>query len=159
MGEKLYQKEEVLENYLGTPDKFDWYKRAFDKYEINGVEKFAWNWSWYSFFFGYVYLVYRKCYIEAILLWAAQIIVGCLFGITGVVVMILCGGFLPYLVYKRYKKIAIKVDAIDEDYRKKLETMRELGGSNILARNIMIGLFIISIIGVLVLMTFAASVL
>jgi len=157
--ERLYEKEEVLEAYLGTPDKYDWYKHAFDKYEINGVEKFAWNWSWYSFLFGYVYLVYRKCYIEAILLWVAQMIIAGLFGITGIVIMILCGGLLPYLVYKRYKKIALEVENIDGNYIKKLETIKELGGVNIIARNIMIGLFVISIFSILGLMTFLAAVL
>ena len=37
---KLYKKEEVLEAYLGTPDKYDWYKHAFDKYEINMQDAF-----------------------------------------------------------------------------------------------------------------------
>lgn len=155
--QKLYEKEEVLEAYLGTPDKYQWYKNAFSKYEVNGIEKIAWNWSWYSFFFSYVYLVYRKCYVEAILLWIFQTIVACTLGIAGIVIMILCGGFLPYLVYKKYKKTAIEVEKIHGDYEKKLETMKELGGVNKFARNIMIGLFILSILSVLGLAAFAVA--
>ena len=51
MDTKLYENQEILEAYIGTLDKIEWYKKTFESYNVNGIEKFSWNWSWYSFFF------------------------------------------------------------------------------------------------------------
>jgi hypothetical protein len=60
--------EKMLRTFIGKDNKFFWYKNAFAKYEFNGVEHFAWNWSWYSFFFAPFYFIYRKLYLEGFLM-------------------------------------------------------------------------------------------
>lgn len=88
--EKLYKNEEFLLSYIGDLNKMQWYKKAFEKYDVNGVKNFTWNWSWYSFFFSIWYLVYRKCYKEAIGVAIVNIILN--FGGVGVPSYSNCNG-------------------------------------------------------------------
>ena len=33
--------DRMLEAFIQTPEKFNWYKNAFSKYNINGVDKMS----------------------------------------------------------------------------------------------------------------------
>jgi len=58
----------MLEAFFGKPDQPDkglWYANAFSKYEIEGVEKIQWKWSWWAFFGGLWFLLYRNAYAAA----------------------------------------------------------------------------------------------
>lgn len=144
--EKLYQNEKALEAYIGTPEKYYWYKVAFSKYDLNGIEKFSWVWSWYSFFFGPLYLLYRKCYVEALVVWIGMAIISSINGFLGFLVSIALGGTLPYLIFKRYKKTIEKVESVEDDFDKQLGLLSSLGGTNKTARNIGIIIYILTMI-------------
>ena len=122
--------DRMLYAFVGKPSKFDWYKKAFAKYSINGIEKVEWNWSWYAFFFNFFYLLYRKVYGISGLLFLFYLIFGSIGGIFGLILNIIFGGYLPFFVYKRYfkKKKDIEEHISNEDMR--IETMAIFGGTN-----------------------------
>lgn len=153
--EKLYKNEQIMEAFIGTPDKYRWYKNAFSKYDVNGIEKFSWNWSWYAFLGSLVYLVYRKCYVEALILWVASIVLSGISPSAGLFLMIGCGGGAPFLVYRKYKKIVEEVQENENNFEKQLDMVRELGGVNTTGRNIAIivscfGLIFIGILSAMI---------
>ena len=126
------QDDKLLMAFVGKPNKFWWYKNAFAKYNVNGIKQVAWNWSWWSFFFGEWYLFYRKCYLASLAIIALKLLgvfsIG--FGV-GLVLDILCGGFLPYIVYRKYEGLKAKIVANISDENQQVEAMRTLGGYNI----------------------------
>ncbi|NME35093.1 MULTISPECIES: DUF2628 domain-containing protein [Fusobacterium] len=136
MEEKLYRNLDILEAYIGTPDKFQWYEKAFDKYDVNGIEKIAWNWSWYAFFSTPIYLLYRKCYIEGIILWSLQLFTNLFVGGVGFILSIILAGIAPMFVFKRYKRIVKQIQEAEDNPNLRIEMARDLGGVNKTARNL-----------------------
>ncbi|MCI6152309.1 MAG: DUF2628 domain-containing protein [Fusobacterium perfoetens] len=136
MDEKLYRNLDILEAYIGTPEKFQWYEKAFDKYDVNGIEKIAWNWSWYAFFSTPIYLLYRKCYIAGIIFWILQFFTNIYYGFTGVILSIILAGIAPMLVFKRYKRVVKQIQEVESNPNLRIEMVRDLGGVNKTARNL-----------------------
>ena len=122
--------DRMLYAFIGRPSKFNWYKKAFAKYNINGIEKSAWNWSWYAFFFNFFYLLYRKVYGISAAIFLFYVIFGSIGGFLGLILNFIFGGYLPYFVYKKYiaKKRDIEEHISDESMR--IETMAAFGGTN-----------------------------
>jgi len=122
--------DKMLYAFVGKPDKFMWYKKAFAKYDVYGVKEFAWNWSWYAFFFTFFYLLYRKVYKVSIILGGFYLIIGSIGGPLGFLINIILGGTLPYYVYERYlrKKQDIEMHISDENLR--IGAMKIIGGVN-----------------------------
>jgi hypothetical protein len=89
-----------------------------------------WHWSWWAFFSGFLFLLYRKQYIPALLVFIASITIGRIPILGGLAVMIFTGGYATYFIYKGYKKKLQEIEAVVEDEEKRIETMRELGGYN-----------------------------
>ena len=122
----------MLEAFVGKPDKPEkglWYANAFAKYDVNGVDAMRWNWSWWAFFGGLLYLLYRKAYMPAIWL-LVLFIVASFIPFAGFILWILTGGFAPYFVYKTYLERKAEVESAIQDEPKRIETMRILGGCN-----------------------------
>ncbi|MFR4477795.1 hypothetical protein [Fusobacterium sp.] len=147
MDTKLYENQEILEAYIGTPDKIEWYKKTFESYNVNGIEKFSWNWSWYSFFFPFVYLTYRKCYLEAFIIWFFQTHFFMFFSLSfpffKPIINIIFGFLCPWLVYKKYRKSIKKIERTEKEFEIQIEMAKKLGGVNVIARNIIIIYYII----------------
>ncbi len=123
--------QQMIEAYINKPEVTAWYVNAFKRFSINGVDVMKWNWSWWAFFGNVFYLLYRKAYLPAGILFALNMLVGFIpFG--GLILWILAGGYSPYFVYKTYKQKKIEVErAIDkEDESKRFETMQLVGGTN-----------------------------
>ena len=137
MENNLYRNLDIFEAYIGTPDKFEWYKKVFASYDVNGVEKFSWNWSWWSFFFAPIHLAYRKCYLEALVVWLIQFFFAPT-GILGVAFAVGLGVVTPWLIYKRYRRTVDKVEFSGNDEATQIEMVRKLGGVDKVARNITI---------------------
>lgn len=127
---KLYQNQKAMEAFIGTPEKLSWYLSAFKKYDLNGIEKPCWYWSWAAFFLGPWYLLYRKCYLEGIILLVVSSILGSLEGSLYFLVNIGLGGSLPFVYYKKFKKTAIEVETVEHDFDKQIQMLNELGGVN-----------------------------
>ena len=52
--------DRMLAAFVGKPEKFLFYKRAFSKYNVNGLERFEWVWSWWAFFGGLAFYSIEK---------------------------------------------------------------------------------------------------
>ena len=119
----------MVEAFIDKPEKLAWYKNAFEQYNVNGVAKMTWVWSWWAFFGGIFYLLYRKAYMPAIGL-LVLMIVASFIPFAGFILWILTGGFAPYFVYKTYLERKAEVESAIQDEPKRIETMRILGGCN-----------------------------
>ena len=117
----------MIEAFVGKPEKTFWYQNAFSKFNINGVDSMAWKWSWWAFFGGFLFLLYRKQYIPALVVLLASIIIG-MIPFAGLIVAILVGGYGTYFVYKGYKKKLGEIEIQIEDEDKRVETMAQIGG-------------------------------
>lgn len=137
MKNNLYRDLNALEAYIETPNKFKWYSKVFESYDINGVEKFSLNWSWWAFFFAPIQLAYRKCYLEAFIIWIIQFFFAPT-GFGGLILSAVFGVISPWIIYKKYRNILDKVEFSDNDYDTKIEMIKKLGGVDRVARNITI---------------------
>lgn len=130
-------------------DTFSWYKRAFDKYNYNGVERMGFNWSWAGFYCGPIYLFHRKSYVASIVAFISIMIclplLGTILGmdleygeqyeiiILGVVtVWPLMAILSPFILYKRYRKVESQIEATGKTEEQKLEMYKVLGGTNVI---------------------------
>ncbi|MDQ7042508.1 MAG: DUF2628 domain-containing protein [Sulfurimonas sp.] len=119
----------MIEAFIDKPEKTLWYQMAFSKFNANGIDKPTWHWSWWGFFGGFLFLLYRKAYIPALILFIASMTIGMIpFG--GLLLMILSGGYSTYFIYKVYKDKLLQTEMLVDDYDKRIQTMRELGGYN-----------------------------
>lgn len=122
--------KKMLCAFIGKPNKVMWYKQAFAKYNKNGVQDFAWNWSWYAFFFGFWYLLYRKVYGWSAIFILIYMFFGTIGGLYGLLINIVLGGTLPYFVYQKYYTKKKEIEAIINDENLRIETMSKIGGTN-----------------------------
>jgi len=121
--------DQMIEAFVNKPEVTAWYKHAFSQYNVNGVDKMTWVWSWWAFFGGIFYLLYRKAYLPALGLFVITIVSFAIpFG--GLIVWIVTGGLAPYFVYQTYKSKKAEIEAAITDEQKRIETMRAVGGYN-----------------------------
>jgi len=120
----------MIEAFVNKDEKTTlWYQNAFSKFNINGIDTMKWVWSWWAFAGGWAFLLYRKQYIPALVLFVISL--GTSFiPFASMLVAILAGGFSTYFVYKGYKHKKEEIEAQIEDPQKRIETMREVGGYN-----------------------------
>ena len=121
----------MIEAFVAKPEKTFWYQNAFSLFNINGVDAMKWKWSWWAFFGGFLFLLYRKQYIPALVVFIVSIVLG-MIPFAGLIIAILVGGYGTYFVYKGYKT---KLDEIErsipaEEEAKRIQTMQAVGGYN-----------------------------
>ncbi len=122
----------MLEAFVGkpdTPEKGLWYANSFSKYDMNGVDVMKWNWSWWAFFGGIWFLLYRKAYAAAGGLLLISILASFI-PFSGIIISILAGGFSTYAIYKVYKTKKHEIEASTMDEEQRIEMMRVVGGYN-----------------------------
>jgi len=119
----------MIEAFVNKPEKNSWYIEAFKKYQINGVDKMAWNWSWWAFFGGVFFLLYRKAYLAALVLFVLTMIFSSV-PLLNFIVSIMAGGLSTYFVYKTYKEKKAEIEKTIDDTQKRVDTMRVIGGFN-----------------------------
>lgn len=122
----------MLEAFVAKPDKPEkglWYANAFAKYDVNGVDAMRWNWSWWAFFGGIWFLIYRKAYAAAGGLFLITI-AAAFIPFAGLVIWVLSGGYSTYFVYKTYKAKKLQIEAAEGDENRRIEMMKMLGGYN-----------------------------
>ncbi|WP_345971536.1 DUF2628 domain-containing protein [Sulfurimonas sp. HSL1-6] len=126
----IHYDDAMLDAFVQKPEKFAWYKRTFAKFNRNGVDGFAWSWSWWAFFVTFWFLLYRKAYLAAIGYFGAALLFSFLsLGIIGTLIfMIISGGTAPYFVYKNYRELQRRAEAASTDTEVRIETMKQLGG-------------------------------
>jgi len=143
---------QMLEAFVGKPDAPDkglWYATAFNKYNINGVDKMAWNWSWWAFFGGIWFLLYRKAYAAAGGLFLISL-ASAFIPFAGLIIWILSGGFSSYFVYKVYQTKKMEIEAAQQGDAQRINTMQMVGGYNQWVVIVAIALNIIVFVGIIV---------
>ena len=119
----------MTQAYIQKPEVQQWYAHAFKKFNINGVDSMKWNWSWWAFFGNVFFLLYRKAYLAAGILFALDLMVGFIpFG--GLILWTLSGGYSSFYVYKAYKQKKLEIEHAIEEEDKRIHTMSLVGGSN-----------------------------
>ena len=119
----------MIEAFVGKEEKTFWYQNAFSKYNINGIDTMQWNWSWWAFFTGWAFLLYRKQYAPAAILFIAQIVISSIIPFFGwLATSIVTGGYAAYFVYKGYKIKLNELENTIQDENVRVETMRIVGG-------------------------------
>jgi len=145
----------MLEAFINKPEKTAWYEAAFSKYNVNGIDTMQWVWSWWAFFGGWAFLLYRKQYLAAFILFIITLAASVIpFG--GLIVSILAGGYATYFIYKGYKTKKIQIEEKIPDIEQRIETMRAVGGYNqwvVWLYALFVTLFFIYIISLVVAMT------
>lgn len=149
-----YQNDDFICAFLAeenNTDTFRFYKNAFSKYNVNGVEKFALVWTWWGFFFSSLMLIYRRLYVEAVI-WivASSILAGSTAGVLGLLVLVAGGVLPPYLIYKKFMRIIRRCNELNMGYEQKIQTLKEAGGLSSLIVIIIAGVFIIGAIVVVI---------
>jgi hypothetical protein len=117
----------MIEAFINKDEKTLWYQDAFSKFNVNGVDVMRWNWSWWAFGTGFLFLLYRKQYLPSLVLFILSVTIGTLPFIT-LILMILSGGYAPYFIYKGYKQKKEEIEAKIDDEELRIQTMREVGG-------------------------------
>ena len=139
---------QMIEAFVNKPEKTSWYMESFKKYQINGIDKMAWNWSWWAFFGGFFFLLYRKAYMAAIVLFLLSIIFSSV-PLISLIVSIVAGGLSTYFVYKTYKEKKAKIENTIDDTQKRIDTMRVIGGYNTWVLWVAAALYGLILIGVI----------
>jgi len=117
----------MIEAFVGKPKVTLWYQLSFAKFNVHGVDTMRWNWSWWACFTGFLFLLYRKQYIPALVLFCFSTAIGFIpFGFL--ISMVLSGGYATYFIYKGYKTKLSEIEAVISDEDERVETMREVGG-------------------------------
>ena len=119
----------MIEAFVNKPEKTLWYQNSFRKYQVNGIDKMSWNWSWWAFFGGVFFLLYRKAYMAALGLFVISIIASWI-PLAPLIIWILTGGLSTYFVYKKYSEKKKQIEATITDTQTRIDTMREIGGYN-----------------------------
>lgn len=128
MSEEEYNNT-MIEAFIDKPEKTLWYQMAFKKYDVNGVDSMRWNWSWWAFFGGWGFLLYRKQYLASALIFVLSMLISFI-PFAGFILSTFIGGFGTYIIYKGYKTKLSEVEANVTNIKDRIETMRQIGGYN-----------------------------
>jgi len=125
MDKDYYNK--MIEAFIDKPSKTLWYQNAFEKFNLHGVSRPKWHWSWWAFGGGAAFLLYRKQYLAAFILFFVSISLG-MIPFLSIIIMILAGGYSTYFIYKGFRKKLEEIEQNIEDEETRIETMRAVGG-------------------------------
>ena len=117
----------MIEAFVNKEDKTLWYQLSFAKFNINGIDSIKWNWSWWAFGGGFLFLLYRKQYLASFALFFLSMTVG-MIPFMGLILAILAGGFSSYFVYKGYKSKLQSIESTIADEEVQIDTMKQVGG-------------------------------
>jgi uncharacterized protein DUF2628 len=149
-------KDRLISAYIGekeslekTKKTLDWYKDSFEKGDLSGG--FSWKWSWWAFFGNWLYLLYRKCYLEGISYFLLVHILGGLIsnympglaemvGGASLFIGLLSGGLLHNLVYRRYLKSKTTIENRTVSNEEIESEMKSIGGTD--KRAVIIGIIV-----------------
>jgi len=119
--------KKMIDAFIAKPEKRLWYQMSFSKFNINGVDAMKWNWSWWGFFGGFLFLLYRKQYLASLIVFITSMTLG-MIPFVGLIIAILVGGYGTYFIYKGYKNKLAEIESNIEDESTRVQTMAQIGG-------------------------------
>jgi len=120
----------------------DKYIEKFSKFNVAGVDNFSLTWHWPAFFVTFFWMLYRKLYLWALLVFILSYIPA-----VGLVLMIICGLTGNYLYYKHAKQKIMELK-IQESSSDLSELLHQIGGVNQWVKTLAIVLVILAILGI-----------
>jgi len=126
---------EMFEAYIGTPEKFDWYRKAFEYFDKR-EGKLSWYWNNWAFFGGFWYFLYRKQMKMAMIVLFTLLVMAVIVPIHILIVLfvvlsILIGGFGSYYIYSSYQEKKREIEMIVPEKEKRIIVMKnQVGGVN-----------------------------
>ncbi len=125
MSDDKHHDEQLLTAFIQKPEKVPYYQRGLNKMQIGHVFSFKWHWSWWAFFFGWAFLLYRKAYLPALGAFIVAFIMGFIPFFGWLITSIVLGGVSPYFVLKKYHDIKSQAGDNEEE---QLRAMQNFGG-------------------------------
>jgi hypothetical protein len=126
-----------------------YYIHQFSKFNISGTEKYTLSWNWSSCGFTFVWMLYRKMYIQALITFVIFCIPGMNF-----IVHIVAGVAGNYIYYRHVKERIVEIKAIQSPLEF-YPVLKEVGGVHKWAVFVTI---IVGIILVILVILFFASI-
>ena len=99
-----------------------YYMRNFSKFTQSGTEKFCITWNWSTFGFTFIWMLYRKMYMQAVV----TFIVFCIPGLN-IILHIVAGVVGNYLYYSHVKEKILEIQAISSP-QGIFPVLQEVGG-------------------------------
>lgn len=122
--ENQQYEDDMLQAFIQKSDKVAYYQNALKKMTVTGQVNFRWHWSWWAFIGTWLFLLYRKAYLPALISFAIALIIP----FAWILFMIVMGGIAPYFVIKRYTTLKNEIELRYNDSQKRIEAMQEVGG-------------------------------
>lgn len=124
-----------------------YYLHQFSKFTLSGTENFSPTWNWSACGFTFVWMLYRKMYIQAVI----TFVIFCLPGIN-FIMHIVAGVVGNYLYYRHAKERIIEIRAIQSP-QNFYPVLQEVGGVHKWA--IPVAVVVSIILGILFILFFA----
>lgn len=99
-----------------------YYLQQFSAFTITGTEKFRMTWNWSCFGFTFIWMLYRKMYVQSLI----TFIIFCIPGLN-IILHVVAGIVGNYIYYRHVKdKISeIRMNKVPQDY---MPVLQEMGG-------------------------------
>ncbi len=136
---------DMLAAFVQKEDKIPFYQRALDKMMVTGEPNLKWTWSWWSFFGGWAFLLYRKSYLPALGFFLLSMTLGMLFPLN-LILMIILGGIGPYFVIKRYYRLKSEIEGHHSEAYARVQAMKAVGGFHTWVPWVIVGFYLILIV-------------
>lgn len=138
---------EEIRAFVGTNSHY--YIQNFSKFTLFGVEKFCVTWNWSTFGFTFLWMLYRKMYVLAVITFI-------IFWLPGINILLhIVAGFTGNYLYYRHVKENIQEIRSIQTPRNFYPVLQEAGGVN---KWIISSGIIISILLALIFMFFFATI-
>jgi type II secretory pathway pseudopilin PulG len=127
------------------------YLRKFKKFNMNGVDRFSLTWHWPAFFFGALWMLYRKLY-----LWAVGAFILSFIPYLNFLAVFVYGATANYLYYKHTKKKVAQLK-LKSSSQVNPHLLYSIGGTSLLAVAMpFLILFVVGILSALAIPQFSA---
>lgn len=90
------------------------------------------QWSWAGFFLGFIYLAYRKLYLEALAYIVVGLLVSWIYSPLVLVLMVVTGIITKPLYLRKFNKVLLEAKMKTQDRELQLAYLAQKGGVNIL---------------------------
>ena len=126
------QKEDfndILSSHLQKEEKISLYERGVILNTINDTAVFRTTWSWWGFFAGWAFFLYRKMYLQAALFFIASVVATAI-PFLGIAVAIISGMSAYFFYTKKLHKDLEIAGYKSKDFNEVKSTLEKLGGYN-----------------------------